>query len=325
MRRLAVASLALATLAAAPLRAQNPNCAGASAQTADACEKATDLFGYMMPQLGTSLVGGSHTLGLGATLGGFGRFAIALRGNAVMGDLPDVDGISISPTGRQSSNIATNAQVLGLPGVDFAAGLFRGIPLGVNRIGSIDLIGNLTYVPEIEDDGLSLSPTDGSLKVGLGGRVGLLEQSLVVPAVSFSYMVRDVPTLDLAATAGDDEIALRSFSVKTQSWRLAAQKNFTVFQFAFGVGQDTYDSEAGLDVTVNDGVIPGGSASFTTDLSQSLTRTTYYGSLGFNLFLAKVVAEVGQVQGGTVTTYNTFDEAADKSRLYGSLGIRISF
>ena len=41
--------------------------------------------------------------------------------------------------------------------------------------------------------------------------------------------------------------------------------------------------------------------------------------------IAKVVAEVGQVSGGDVSVYNSFSQAADKSRLYGSVGIRISF
>jgi hypothetical protein len=50
-----------------------------------------------------------------------------------------------------------------------------------------------------------------------------------------------------------------------------------------------------------------------------------YGSVGINLLLAKIIAEVGQVSGGEVTTFNNFDEPADKSRLYGSVGLRISF
>jgi hypothetical protein len=34
---------------------------------------------------------------------------------------------------------------------------------------------------------------------------------------------------------------------------------------------------------------------------------------------------VGQVSGGEVTTFNTFTNEADKSRLYGTVGLRISF
>jgi hypothetical protein len=322
MRRLLLTSLALAAVAV-PLRAQNPNCAVAPATTADACEKATDLWSYMMPQLGTSLVGGSHTLGIGSSLGGFGHFAIALRANAVMGDLPDVAGMSVSAVGRQQGNIGTSSQILGLPAVDFSLGIWKGYPIGVSRIGGLDLIGSLTYIPEIEDTdaGVALRPDGGSTKVGLGARIGLLEQSLIVPGVAFSYLVRDLPTMNLEATSPDAEFAISDFSVKTKSWRLALQKNLLLFQLGAGVGQDTYDSRADISATVN----TVGNPSVNTSVDQSLTRTTYYGSLGFNLFLAKVVAEVGQVNGGTVTTYNSFDEAADKSRLYGSVGIRISF
>lgn len=325
MRRILAASLVLAAVAV-PASAQNPNpnCAGQNVAT-NACETATDLFHYMLPQLGTSLVGGSHTLGMGSTLGGFPHFAIALRGNAIRGDLPDVASINISTGTRARSNIAANSQILGLPGVDFALGLLKGFPLGVTRVGGVDLIGSVTYVPEIEDTdgGISITPDGGSTKIGLGARVGLLEQSLIVPGVSFSYLVRDLPTLDMSASASDADFAITDFSVKTKSWRLAAQKNLAILQLGVGVGQDTYTSAAGIRIVVND-PIPS-AATLTTAVEQEVKRTTMYGSLGFNLVLAKIVAEVGQVSGGEVSVYNNFSEAADKSRLYGSLGIRISF
>lgn len=314
MRRLVIAAAVLAA-SAAPLRAQS--CAAGVTQ--DACQKASDLWAYMMPQLGTSLVGGSHTLGMGTTLGGFPHFAIALRANAVRGDLPDLGNLTVALTGRQSSNLETQEQFVGLPGVDFAVGIFKGFPLGVTRVGGVDLIGSVTYIPEIEGDGSSITPTDGSTKFGLGARVGLLEQSLVVPGVSFSYLVRDLPTVDLAADAANAQFSINDFSVKTTSWRIAAQKNFLIFQLGAGFGQDTYDTAADITGTVN------GTNSFSTAASQELKRTTMYGNLGFNLFLAKLVAEVGQVSGGDVNTFNTFSEAADKSRLYGSVGLRISF
>jgi hypothetical protein len=337
MRRfLSVASVLTLAAAVTPLASlgaqdRQPSCPTGSPQqiaTADACEKATDLFAYMMPQLGTALVGGSHTLGIGSTLGGFPNFAFALRANFVRGDLPDVSSMSVSATGAVNSDIETTSQFIALPGVDFAVGIWKGFPMGVSRIGGIDLLGSLTYVPEIEDEdgGVSIKPTDGSTKIGLGARIGILEQSLVVPGVSFSYLVRDVPTLDLTASSGNDEFALEDFSVKTTSWRLSAQKNLMLIQLGAGVGQDTYKSSADITVTVNDPIIPvTGSASTSSSQDQSITRTTMYGSLGFNLFLAKVVAEIGRVSGGDVPTYNTFSEEADKARMYGSLGIRISF
>lgn len=320
MRRILGTTFVLAAFAA-PLAAQNPNCAGVSLQTQDACEKATDLFNYMTPQLGTSLVGGSHTLGIGTTLGGLGHFAIALRGNAIQGDLPDLSSINVSALGRSSTAITTNQQYLGLPAVDFALGIFKGLPLGVTRVGGVDLIGSATYLPEVDGDGVTLTPADGSLKIGLGARVGLLEQSLIVPGISFSYLVRDIPTVSLAASAGNAAFAINDFSVKSKSWRLAAQKNLLLFQLGAGYGQDTYTSAAGIDIDITSPA----PASVSTTVGQEMKRTSMYGSLGFNLFIAKVVAEVGQVSGGEMATYNTFAEAADKSRLYGSVGIRISF
>ncbi len=313
MRRIAAATLLVAAFAA-PSQAQ---CAGGA--TADACAKAVDLWAYMMPQIGTSLVGGSHTLGIGTTLGGFPHFAIALRGNAIKGDLPDLSAMNVSLLGAQSSNIPANSQILGLPGVDFAVGVFKGLPLGVTRVGGIDVIGSVTYVPDIEGDGVSLTTSDGAMKIGMGARVGILEQSLIVPGVSVSYLVRDLPTMSLAASASNADFSLDDFSVKTTSWRLAAQKNLLLFQLGAGYGQDTYDASSTITGTVT------GGGNFAVSPSQKLTRTTMYGSVGFNLLVAKVVAEVGQVSGGTVTTYNTFDQAADKSRLYGSVGLRISF
>ena len=314
MRRLVLAAAVLAS-AAAPARAQGCT----AGVTQDACQKATDLWAYMMPQLGTSLDGGSHTHGMGTTLGGFGHFAIALRANAVRGDLPDISTLTVSAAGRQNSNVDTQEQFVGLPGVDFAVGVFKGFPLGVTRVGGIDFIGSVTYIPEIEGDGTSITPTDGSTKFGFGARVGLLEQSLIVPGVSFSYLVRDLPTVDLTADASNATFAINDFSLKTKSWRIAAQKNFLLFQLGAGFGQDTYESDASITGTYN-GVTP-----FTAAATQDLTRTTMYGNLGFNLFLAKLVAEVGQVSGGDVTTFNTFANEADKSRLYGTVGLRISF
>jgi hypothetical protein len=43
------------------------------------------------------------------------------------------------------------------------------------------------------------------------------------------------------------------------------------------------------------------------------------------MILAKIIGEIGMVSGGTVQTYNQFDAAPDKSRLYGSVGVRVGF
>lgn len=324
MRRILVASFAVAALtmsAPASASAQQACGAGSDPQAADACATGADFLRYMAPQLGTSLVGGSHTLGIGTNLGGLFHFAIAVRANAVMGSLPDIDNLGVGTPSQR--NYAVKDQYLGLPTVDFALGLTKGFNLGVTRIGGIDLIGGATYVPEVTEDDFSVTAPDGSLSIGYGARVGLLQQSALIPGVAFSWMKRDMPTLDMVTTTdGGDQLAINNLAIKSTSWRLSAQKNFFLFQFGAGFGKDNYDFDADVAATVDDGGTPR-TGSF--NAAQAMTRTTMYGSLGLNLFLIKVVGEVGQVSGGSAPTYHTYDTPADAKRMYGTVGVRISF
>lgn len=320
MRRLLAVSATATLLAVAPAALAAQTCSN-STQIGDACAVGSDLFRYMAPQLGTAIAGGSHTLGIGTNLGGFPHFAIALRGNAVLGNFPTVDNVQLGSAAQR--NFAVEDGGAAMVTADFALGITKGFNVGVTRIGGVDLIGGVTYVPEWSDDGFSITPKS-STAVGLGARVGLLQQSALIPGVSFSYMKRNLPTLDFAFNADDGStFAINDFSVKTSSWRLSAQKNLLLFQFGAGIGGDTYDFSTSANVTVVQPPAPSQSGSFTDKASMS--RNTMYGSLGLNLFLAKIVAEVGRVGGGTLPTFNSFDTPADEGRLYGTVGIRISF
>jgi hypothetical protein len=54
-----------------------------------------------------------------------------------------------------------------------------------------------------------------------------------------------------------------------------------------------------------------------------MARTNYFLDVSLNIPIFKVVGEIGQVSGGTVDTYNSFDgKAADASLLYGSVGLQ---
>jgi hypothetical protein len=317
MRRFAVALTAL-TVAASPALAQNGCPAGALTPTRDLQCNAADLFAYMAPQLGTAVAGGSHTLGLGTTVGGLPHFAVALRMNVVAGTTPDLEPLG-AVNSTPGTNLGTNGAALAFPTVDASVGLFKGIGLGVTRIGGVDLLASATYVPEVETDGISIAPADGSLKIGYGVRVGLLQQSLIVPGVTFSYLKRDLPTVSLQAGTSGATFDMQDFSLTTSSWRLSAQKNLLMLQVAAGYGQDSYDASANIGVSATGLTIPNVNASVATK------RTTMYGSLGLNLVIARIVAEVGQVSGGDVATYNTFSTGPNAKRLYGSIGIRAGF
>ena len=172
MRRLAVALTAL-TFAATPALAQNGCPAGALTQTRDLQCNAADLFAYMAPQLGTAVAGGSHTLGLGTTVGGLPHFAVAVRLNAVLGAAPQLGPLT-SPNTSPGTNLDTKSAMVAFPTVDASVGLFKGIGLGVTRVGGVDLLASATYVPEVDAGAVAIAPTDGALKIGYGVRVGLL-------------------------------------------------------------------------------------------------------------------------------------------------------
>ncbi len=316
MRRLLVASAATLVLASNPAALRAQTCSAPST-IGDACAVASDMFRYMGGQLGTAIAGGSHTLGIGTNLGGFPHFAVALRANAVMGNAPSLDDVLVGPA--QQRNFAVEDAPVPMPTVDFALGITKGFNLGVTRIGGIDLIGGITYMPEIDDGDFVLAP-QSNISVGLGARVGLLQQSALIPGVSFSYMKRDLPTVDLGVTADDGSaFAIDDMSVKTTSWRLSAQKNLLLFQFGAGYGGDSYDMSTAASLNV----AGGGAGTMSDDLT--VDRTTMYGSLGINLWLIKVVGEVGQVSGGSIPTFNDFATPADDKRMYGTVGVRISF
>jgi hypothetical protein len=332
MRKAMCVAAGLALFAMAGAQAQgagNPCPAGASPTdpallTQDACQMGIDVFQVMAPQLGLALAGGNATLGQGGTLGGPGHFSIGVRGNVFRGDLPQVqDFPDPAITGRQqrtgSAALPSESQILGLPTADLALGVFRGVPLGLTNVGGIDLLVSATYVPTIGDAGeeIRVEP-DRNLQLGYGVRIGLLQESLIVPGVSFTYLKRDLPKTTISGQASNFDLLISDAQVKTSAYRVVASKSLLVLGLAAGVGQDRYDQSAMVQAT------SGGVASAVVPLEQKLTRTNYFLDVSLNLPVIKFIGEVGRVTGGTVDTFNEFQTGrADKARTYGSVGIRI--
>ena len=291
----------------------------------DACQKAIDLFKYMAPQLGTSITGGNATLGQGSSLGGLGHFSIGIRVNGVQGSLPQIQNVTPAVTGAQSTKFDTKTQLIPMPTADLAIGIFKGIPLALTNVGGVDLLLSAAYLPEFDGDGVSVKVPDGSLKIGYGARVGILQESLLVPGISVSYLRRDLPTVNIAANAGNDSLVVDKLSLKTNAWRVVASKSILLFGLAAGFGQDKYESSADIHAYVT----PPVGQPFATDpvpLSQNITRSNVFADLSINLLILKLTGEIGQVSGGTINTFNTFSgkQAAD-SRIYGSVGARFGF
>lgn len=309
---------------ASPLAAQ---CSSAPLVTRQACNASVDLINYMTPQLATAIAGGSSTLGQSGALGGLGRFALSIRGTGVMnGAFPDVGDVAFRTDGQPQSYTTTEQIVPGV-GVDAALGIWKGYNLGATHIGAVDALVSALYIPDIEgeDGDFSVKAPDGNLKLGYGIRVGILDESVVTPGLYLSYLQRDLPTVTLSGESGTSgagaqgTFALENFSVKTSAVRLVAAKTFLIFGLQAGVGQDTYKSSASIRADVS-----GQQATGTA--SMSMTRTNVFVGAMINFFAFKLVAEAGQVSGGSLPTpFNTFDKPAGDSRTYLSGGIRIAF
>ena len=319
-----------------------PVCVAASNSTADrvaqdACQQTYDVYQFMGPQLGLAVAGGNHTLGKNSTLGGLGHFSIGIHGTAFNGSIPTVDQFTQRSGGASpAQQLPTKNQYVGLPGADVAIGIFGGLPLAVTNVGGVDLLLSASYVPSITSGQLSVKP-DQNLQIGYGARVGLLSESLIVPGVSLSYLKRDLPSTTIVGSATYTSVLsgpttatlnVSNFKVKTSGWRLVASKSLLLLGLAAGVGQDKYEQSADISATVSGTQPTLPPSNFTTTASvpgtsQSMTRTNYFLDATLNLFLLKLTGEIGQVSGGTVNTYNTFQSGrADKTRTYGSLGIR---
>lgn len=291
---------------------------------------AVDLFQYMTPQLGISLTGGNVILSQGGANGGFPRFSVGVRANVINGNLPTIQTPSITgPAFRTSANpYPTKDQYIGLPGADASIGLFRGFDVGFATVGGIDALVSASVVPtvSVDDAGTAISiEPDSPLKIGYGGRIGIIEESLWRPGLAVNFMLRDLPTTSMIATVGTDSLQVTDFSLKTTSWRVTAGKSFVGMTLAAGVGQDIYDVSTGIESIVNR---PAPVNRVTTGLitaSQKVTRLNYFANVALNFLVVKLVAEAGMISGGDITTSNVFDIDADVMRSYGSVGIRIGY
>lgn len=294
---------------------------GSGLEGGDACQKAVDLYQYLGVQLGTLVAGGNAMLGQGGTLGGFGHFQAELRFNAMHASVPDVAGAGIAVGPARQSTYEVDEKWVGVPQVDASIGLFKGIPVGVTYVGGVDAILSASFVPDVKSGSVRIAAPDGSLKLGFGGRVGIMSESALTPGVSVTFLERDLPKTTITANAGDDNLTVEDLKITTRSWRVVASKSFVGFGLAAGVGQDEYRARSGLTYDV-----AGSRPSQTLALTIKPRRTNIFLDLSLTPFpLLRVVGEIGRVSGSGIDTYNRFDPAAGDSRVYGSVGLRVGY
>ena len=344
MKRLGLAAV-LVTALAGTARAQggsiDPQCSAAAAGTRDACQKAVDIFTYMAPQLGTAIAGGNTILGSGGSLGGLPHWTIGLRATAVRGSAPEFTSAN-NPSATASTPVAsaytTSEAPIPFPAIDAAVGVFGGLPLGLTKVGAVDLIANFAYVPTLENkfDNISIVP-DNNWQIGYGARIGILQESLLVPGISVSIIQRGLPVTTLTnyfASSGvtashNDTIQVKDLDLKTTSVRVTVSKSLILFGIAAGAGIDKYKESADLNTVIYRDIGPLLNQRIANGtpfhVASDVTRKNVFLDAYVNLLLLKIVGEVGMVSGGEINTYNTFDKAPNSSRVYGAAGIRIGF
>ena len=330
--RAAVALLATVTARSAfaqggAISSQCPSDAPARRIVQDACQKSVDLFAFLAPQLGALVAGGNPELGQGGALGGLGHFGVSVRATALRSPAPQFEEVTVSGTGARASAIPVQTTTVAFPVADASIGLFGGVPVGITRLGGVDLLLNATYVPDVDASEVQVRTTGGRLRIGYGARLGLLGETALVPGVSVSVLRRETPTTAITAAAGNDTLGVSGTRVRTDSWRLTAGKRFLFLGVAAGVGRDRYQADARVAGVVNDAVlgVPVRAES-SVDLRQTVTRTNVFGNLTLLAIpFARVVGEVGRTSGGALApTYNSIDgRRPDAAYTYASLGVRL--
>ena len=299
----------------------DPQCTGANILTRDACQQTVDMFHYVAPLLGTALAGGNTTMAQGGAMGTrFGfipHVSVGVRVNAVLGGAPEVQTPNATGIQNRSNSEVSNVPVP-MPVVDAAIGVFKGVPLPLTNVGGVDVLLSASYLPKKDIGDISLDP-ETPISIGYGLRVGLLQESLLVPGVGVSFINRSIPKTTIIANTTGSTFEIRDLDLKSKSWRITASKSLILFGLAVGYGKDTYESSTAIAATVGaNSVGPFASAS-------EVSRNNLFADVSMNLPFIKLVVTGGQVSGGDIKTYNGFEKAADVSRLYASGGIRFTF
>jgi hypothetical protein len=344
MRRTLLAlRCSLLAVVASPAAAQqgelNRQCATAATFVQDACQKSADIFSLVSPQLGPGIAGGNAVFGGEGALGRFGAVSVGVRANVVRSRLPRLEGVRLSANGPVSTDFETAEPYVPIPTADVAFGLFGGIPVAPGvRLGALDALASVSYVPDYDDENVSVDATGERLQLGYGARLGVLQESALIPGLAVTYLRRDLPEAELvgrvSATAGgalDDTIGVTALRTETHAWRVVASKRLAVIGVAVGGGQDRYSSRAALRGVLNESTIIG-PVRFVAqgfDFRQRLTRTSYFADVSLHLPLLTLVGEIGQVSGGTVPrTFNAFSgdyARAEAPVTYGAAGVRLKF
>lgn len=275
----------------------------------------------VQPAVGIGFSGGAHTLGTATTIGrrlGVPRVSATARVNAALVEAPDLlDGYRprFDDEGRLRPMGTVTLPVFAVQG-DVVLGVYNGVSMGpvVSGVGAVDLLGSLSFIPSADRIGLS----DAVINAGVGARLGLVRQGLVLPGVSVSGMYRtmlgDIAFGELGSDPAAGDPAEFSASLSTWSFRGGISKGVLVLDLAAGLGWDIYTSDVHVDFHLRCPPAQCGEEMIlgTEDGVGGRLRTTAwnaFGNVALNLALVRLVAEVGYQQPNVVVDRAALQDA----------------
>lgn len=310
-------------------QASNGTCTASTPIAAsDVCQKARDLFAFVIPQIGVAVSGGNPIPGDAGSLGGFGKRSLSIRVVGVDGRLPR-NAVPLGSSALTSDDFGAARTIIPLPAVDLGIGLFPGVPVGVTNVGGVDLLVGATVLPSVSRNDFEVTPKDGGIGFSYGLRVGALQESSFVPGVSVSWQRRRLPKTDFSYTPLNDTLLVSGTSVASDAVRIVVSKRVALFGVAGGIGQDRVTGESNMLAVLNSAANRGVDRQTVslTGLRQRATRKTAFVNASFSLLVLRIVGEYGWSSAGSLReTVNTFGgRSANEGYRYGSIGITARF
>ncbi len=341
----------LTECAAIQLTASPPVSGGVPAEVEDqfrfVCGQVVNALTSVQPAVGIGFSGGAHTLGTSTTIGrrlGFmPRVSVTARFNAALADVPDLlDGfVPTLGTGGQVQAMGTSGVPVSSLQADVVLGLFNGFDFGpaLGGLGAVDLLGSVSWVPSVGPIGLD----ESIMNAGMGARVGILKQGLIMPGISISGMYRtmlgDVAFGDMAT--GDP--AEFSADLSTLSFRGGVSKGIAAINFNVGAGYDLYTSSVAMNwelICPAGQCLPGQDVTLSPEAPVEGKLKTgawnLYGNVGLNLVILNIVGELGYQKTTDVVDAGALEAAGlpgraptaeelDGGRFFAGVGVRLTF
>ncbi len=297
---------------------------------ADVCQKARDLFAFLVPQVGQAVAAGNPIPGDAGSLGGFGKRAISVRIVGVEAQLPRNNvPLSFTSDAVSASDFGAVRTAIPLPAVDLAFGVLPGVPLGLSNFGGVDILVGATVLPSVSKNSFSVKPKSGGIGWSYGARVGLLQESSLIPGVGVSWQRRMLPKSEFFYTPGNDTLSVTGTSVRADAIRLIVSKRLTFVGLSAGVGQDRINGKSNVSAVVNEQIsgVPQRGTGSLTGLDESVKRSSAFVNASFSLLVFRVVGEFGwSKEGPERPTVNTFgSKKPNDGYRFGSLGLTAHF